>query len=295
MSKKENLAGSNNPNYIDGRTLKQYYCPFCGKILSSYQSKMCSSCASKKQWENFRKERPHPKCIDCGKKLKSTRAIRCGSCAAKKRFENPKNNPNYVDGKYSKKNYCIDCGLEISKGKSKRCVTCAQRKRFETESSPMKDKRHSKQSLIKMSNSQKGRTKPPRSKQHRKKLSISTSRALKGKCGKDARRYIDGRSSIRSRVHSSSEYQQWRMDSFKRDNYTCQECGERGGKLEVHHHKKPFAKILAEFLKIYDQFSPIEDKEILIRLAIKYKSFWDSDNGQTLCKDCHELTDNYKK
>jgi hypothetical protein len=63
--------------------------------------------------------------------------------------------------------------------------------------------------------------------------------------------------------------------------------GKRGKNLEAHHNKKPFFIILEEFLKEYSQFSPIEDKETLARLAITYKPFWDVDNGETLCKKCH--------
>ena len=54
------------------------------------------------------------------------------------------------------------------------------------------------------------------------------------------------------------------------------------------HHVRPFAIIFDEFLKEYSLFSPIEDKETLIRLAMIYKPFWDISNGQTLCKDCHK-------
>ena len=36
------------------------------------------------------------------------------------------------------------------------------------------------------------------------------------------------------------------------------------------HHKKAFYLILEEFLQQYSQFSPIEDKETLLRLAITY-------------------------
>jgi 5-methylcytosine-specific restriction endonuclease McrA len=31
------------------------------------------------------------------------------------------------------------------------------------------------------------------------------------------------------------EYRKWRKDVFTRDNYTCQHCFERGGKLNAHH------------------------------------------------------------
>ena len=88
------------------------------------------------------------------------------------------------------------------------------------------------------------------------------------------------------------EYISWRTECFKRDNYTCQECNVRGGEIEVH-HKKSFSVILGEFLQLYNQFSPIEDKETLLRLALSYLPFWEINNGQTLCVKCHKKTENY--
>lgn len=54
--------------------------------------------------------------------------------------------------------------------------------------------------------------------------------------------------------------------------------------------RKPIFIIFQEFLKKYNQFSPIEDKKTLIRLAITYKPFWDINNGRVLCRDCHKET-----
>lgn len=80
---------------------------------------------------------------------------------------------------------------------------------------------------------------------------------------------------------------EWREKVFERDNYTCQDCGDNtGGNLNAH-HKKQFSIILSEFLEEYNQFSQFEEVAILTRLAMKYKSFWDIENGKTLCKDCH--------
>jgi len=109
-----------------------------------------------------------------------------------------------------------------------------------------------------------------------------------GKKGKKHPSYIDGRSSINSLIRSTSENKDWRRQIFVRDIFTCQKCGYRGHGIEAH-HKKPFAELLSEFLQEYDQFSPIEDKETLVRLAIKWQPFWDVDNGETLCEDCHKL------
>lgn len=105
---------------------------------------------------------------------------------------------------------------------------------------------------------------------------------------RDAPAYIDGRTSLHLLIRELLECKQWRTEVFKRDNYTCQECGQIGGKLEAH-HKIRFSKLFNKFLKEYNQFSPVEDKKILLKLAMRYKPFWDVGNGQTLCEDCHKL------
>jgi len=64
-------------------------------------------------------------------------------------------------------------------------------------------------------------------------------------------------------IRDSAKYLNWRKKIFKRDNWTCQECKQRGGDLEVHHIKK----------------------------FIKYpKLRFKVSNGITLCKECHRLT-----
>uniref|UniRef100_A0A6M3K6B6 Putative HNH endonuclease n=1 Tax=viral metagenome TaxID=1070528 RepID=A0A6M3K6B6_9ZZZZ len=122
------------------------------------------------------------------------------------------------------------------------------------------------------------------------KHSIPWNIGLKGyKSGKDNCNWKGGITNIYDTVRTSDEYKDWRNSVYKRDNYICQDCGDnRGGNLEAH-HIKPFAIILQEFLQIYSQFSPIEDKETLVRLAISYEPFWNINNGQTLCIECHNL------
>lgn len=96
-------------------------------------------------------------------------------------------------------------------------------------------------------------------------------------------------------IRHTFESKNWRKTVFKRDNYTCQVCLDRGskaGNLRAHHIKL-FSIILTEFLKKYNKFNPLDDKLILIKLAKKYKPFLDIDNGITLCEECHK--DKHKK
>jgi hypothetical protein len=94
-----------------------------------------------------------------------------------------------------------------------------------------------------------------------------------------------GITSLRHFLYNCAEALAWKEAVRSRDNYKCQECGSNHN-LHVHHIKR-FAILLQEFLFEYNQFSPIEDKETLMRLAINWKPFWDVRNGKTLCVDCH--------
>jgi hypothetical protein len=75
----------------------------------------------------------------------------------------------------------------------------------------------------------------------------------------------------RENFNTSPECKLWRKSVFERDNYTCQECGARNGNgktivLQAHH------------IKSWSEFP-------LLRLI--------KENGITLCKECHKLTDSY--
>lgn len=68
------------------------------------------------------------------------------------------------------------------------------------------------------------------------------------------------------RIRESTEYKLVREACFKRDNYTCIWCGQRGGKLNAD-HIKPFA--------LFPE----------LRFAL--------DNLRTLCLACHRRTETY--
>ncbi len=84
-----------------------------------------------------------------------------------------------------------------------------------------------------------------------------------------------GITSLRNKIRHLFEYRQWICDVFTRDDYICQKCNIRGGNLEAHHIKR-FTLILQE-----NQIKDVKD-------ALNCKELWNINNGQTLCKKCHQ-------
>jgi len=75
---------------------------------------------------------------------------------------------------------------------------------------------------------------------------------------------------------------QWRSDVFTRDDFTCQECGDRNGnghRVILHaHHIKKFSTIMQEY-----KIQKLED-------ALNCEELWNINNGITLCNKCHKIT-----
>lgn len=71
-----------------------------------------------------------------------------------------------------------------------------------------------------------------------------------------------GKTPYNRKYHGTERWRTWREKVYKRDNYTCQDCKQRGGKLHPHH-----------IIPISKDPSP--------------KNVFNIDNGQTLCVGCH--------
>ena len=87
-----------------------------------------------------------------------------------------------------------------------------------------------------------------------------------------------GKKSLYETIRNCSKYKEWRKLVFKRDNYTCQLCGDnKGGNLNAD-HIVPFAMLLQKY--------NVNNFEI----AENCQALWDINNGRTLCIKCHYKT-----
>ena len=98
------------------------------------------------------------------------------------------------------------------------------------------------------------------------KLKISKSLQKVIKRGSENHNWKGGVTPIYKVIRKSLKYKLWREEVFKRDNYICQMCNQRGGDLRGD-HIKPF--------------------------SLYPKLRFDIDNGRTLCESCHQKTDTY--
>src|SRR3990167_1065495 len=102
----------------------------------------------------------------------------------------------------------------------------------------------------------------PMSEINKRKMAISNAKRV----GELSATWKGGITPIHQKIRNSKEYADWRTAVFQRDDYTCQECGSRGYKLNAD-HIKPFT------------YFPE------LRLVIE--------NGRTLCVPCHRKTPTY--
>jgi len=106
---------------------------------------------------------------------------------------------------------------------------------------------------------------------HTLETRIQISQNRKGKTAKEKNPAWRGglsskNKSERNRLMDTFEYKEWRKKVFEKDNYTCQSCGQKGGKLNAD-HIKPWA--------LYPE--------------LRFNIF----NGRVLCEDCHKKMPTY--
>jgi 5-methylcytosine-specific restriction endonuclease McrA len=124
--------------------------------------------------------------------------------------------------------------------------------------------------------------------QHRANISKSHKGLLTGRrTGPENPSWAGGITPLADTIRKSAENEVWRRAVVIRDK-RCQFCNAYGA-LDAD-HIKPFSELLRGFLNQYNQFSPIEDKETLARIASKHAPFWDIENGRSLCRPCHKKT-----
>jgi len=93
--------------------------------------------------------------------------------------------------------------------------------------------------------------------------------------GENSNFWKGGITPLKRAIRTMGEYNRWRENIFKRDDYTCQECGDRGVYLHVDHYPIPFA----ELIKV-NNITNLEE-------ACNCRALWNQDNGRTVCKKCH--------
>ena len=95
---------------------------------------------------------------------------------------------------------------------------------------------------------------------------IGSNNGMWGRKGKLSSNWQGGITPLHNKIRSLPETYQWIKAVFKKDNKTCQCCGQKGGKLTAHH--------IENFAKLYPTMNDL---------------LWEVENGITFCLDCHKV------
>ena len=98
--------------------------------------------------------------------------------------------------------------------------------------------------------------------------------------GEKSNNWQGGITKLQAHIRHCFKYRQWRSDIFTINDFTCQECEQKGGRLHAD-HIEPFSVILARnHIETFEQ-------------AIECEELFSLNNGRTQCEDCHKNTDTY--
>ncbi|EKE25863.1 MAG: hypothetical protein ACD_5C00016G0012 [uncultured bacterium] len=119
-----------------------------------------------------------------------------------------------------------------------------------------------------------------RTKEHIKNLSESH---------KGAKAYnFNPTSPAKKLIRKSYKFRKWCSDIFRRDNNQCVLCNNKSIQLEVDHYPVYFSTII-------DDLARKQGLDNLFEKAMNHELLWDMNNGRTLCRECHQKTENYPK
>lgn len=86
---------------------------------------------------------------------------------------------------------------------------------------------------------------------------------------------------FRADIEKMPIYERWRQDVFKKSDNRCQMCGTRDN-LEIHHR--------ISFYRLLRQNNITSTEQ-----AFECKQLWNIDNGEALCKECHDKMESSKR
>jgi hypothetical protein len=145
-----------------------------------------------------------------------------------------------------------------------------------------KGKKLSEEHKQKLSNSHIGKDNNQKGRHHtqetKEKIRIA-------KSGSKSNLWKGGISKLTALIRGCFKYRLWRDDVFTRDNYTCQECGIKSGCGHTVYFEAHHIESLSEIREKYN-IKTLEE-------ALFCQELWNTNNGITLCLECHKLTDTY--
>ena len=242
--------------------LKDIKCPTCNKVFhpryagAVYCKRTCMRSCLGQRWA---KEKT---CDGCGVKFTGSRGGERKFCSLKcsRKFQR-KRQKRYVTYK------CLLCLKEsVVSFEFRNRKVCGMKCRNKYFSGLYKGKKRPKEVGEKISKGLMG-----------KKLSVEHRLALSVSHLKEDTVY-----NFTNNVRRNVRYSEWRKTIFERDDYTCQICGIRGGKLHVDHIKMLSTIVRELEVKLGRQLTLLD--------ALQSKEIWDLENGRTLCVPCHKKT-----